>query len=92
MIAVSLPFQSYNTHMNLVCKSLNVVVHRQILLEVLDSFRILSIGCEHAKWNVNLFGIFRVDHGRMDFADGREGSSGLRAQPNHLRQSVVDFS
>ena len=65
--------------MYLVAKRLNVALYGERFLELLDGFRVLILGSEHAYWDFDTLGIIRIDHGGVDFCDGGKWGIGLGA-------------
>ena len=57
----------------------------QLSFEFLDRFRVFVFGREHAHWDLDALGLFRVDHGRMDFGRGAEKGAALRRERDNLR-------
>lgn len=63
--------------MDLIPKSLNMLLNLQRLLKFLHSVFILIFGRQHAHRHRDTLCVFRIDHGGMARRDGGEGRAGL---------------
>lgn len=63
--------------MDLITKGFDMIRHFQRFAKLLHGLCVLVSGCEHAEWDGDAFGVFRVDHGGVDFGCGGEGSAAL---------------